>query len=143
MAFVNDADVQKHLPVDRLPWEEVPDDKERIEEGVQRVIRGYLAGSVDSAVLATWISPTTTPDMVREIAGRLIAAQVYRLRFGQQSFDDPEYAQVLYNEAMAMLNDIISGAVEIPGVAANEFTNEFFEPNNASDPPRFTMADRY
>lgn len=145
MAFVNDADVQIHLPVDKLQVEEVPDDLARAKEDAERIIRGYLAGVVDSAVLALWIDPDSTPEIIRAIAGRLTAARLYRLRFSEQSLDDPEYAQNLYNEAMALLQGIISGQIDVPGVdEGTDFDDTWFEPNDAStDQPKFTMSGRY
>ena len=143
MPIIDDADVQRHLPVDKLKVEGIPDDRSDIYEDAARIVRGYLYGVVDSAVVATWLTPVTTPEMIRAIASRLAAARIYRNRFGEQSFKDPEYAKTLYDEAMGLLNDIVSGVVLIDGIAETQFDNTYFEPNDASDPPRFTMADRY
>jgi len=144
VAFVDDADVQIHLPVDKIRVEEVPDDLARAKEDSERIIRGYLAGIIDAAVLALWADPETTPAQIRAIAGRLTAALLYRLRFSEQSLDDPEYAQTKYNEAMKMLQDIIAGNLIIDGITdTTQFDNTYFEPNDNSDDPKFTMAGRY
>lgn len=143
MPMIDDADVQRHLPVDKLKVEGIPDDRSDIYMDAERVVRGYLYGVVDSAVVALWITPAATPEIIRSIAGRLAAARIYRNRFGEQSMTDPGYAQTLYKEAMDMLNSIISGDVLIDGVAQIQFDNTYFQPNDASDPPKFTMADRY
>lgn len=143
MPLVDDADVQIHLPVDTLKIEQIPDDKAEAFEDAERIIRGYLAGVVDSAIMDTWDEPDDTPETIRAIAGRLAAAKIYRLRFGQSSMTDPEYAQQLYNEAMQMLNDIISGAIELPDVdIPGDFDNTWFFPND-TDIPVFTKAARY
>lgn len=144
MAFIDDADVQVHLPVDKLQVERVPDDLAKCKLDTERIIRGYLAGVIDSAVLATWTTPEDTPEVIRAIAGRLCAALLYRTRYSENSLDDPQFAQVKYNEAMALLTDIIEGDIVIPGVElGSNFSNEWFEPNANSDPPKFTMADQY
>lgn len=144
MPIVDDADVQIHLPVDTLTVEAIPDDREKAYEDAERIIRGYLAGVVDSAVMATWTTPATTPEIVRAIGGRLAAAAIYRLRYGQGALNDPEYAQVKYNEAMKMLEDIIAGDLlieEVPDTTI--FDDSYFWPNDSTDPPKFTMAGRY
>lgn len=147
MALCNDADVQIHLPVDKLNVEEVPDDKERAYEDAERIVRGYLAGVVDAAELATWDigTPNTVPDIIRAIAGRLAAAEIYRVRYSEASLEDPMRGQVLYQQAMDMLNNIISGAIVLPGVdPGTQFDNTYFFPNDGeTDTPKFTMADRY
>lgn len=144
MPLVDDADVQIHLPVDKLKVENVPDDLAKAKEDAERIIRGTLAGVVDSAVLALWLLPSSTPDLIRAIAGRLTAALIYRTRYSENSLDDPQFAQNKYNEAMGMMQRIVEGNLLIPGVVdVTLFGNTYFEPNNASDPPVFTMAARY
>jgi hypothetical protein len=143
MPLVDDGDVQVHLPKDKLVVEEIPDDRDRVYLDAERIVRGYLAGVVVSSELALWVTPGSTAQMIRAITGRFAAAEIYRLRFGEQSFDDPEYAQVKYNEAMMLLNNIINGTLLIDGVAESQFDNTYFWPNDTTDPPKFLMADRY
>ena len=40
MAFVTDADVQEHLPIDKLQVERIPDDKALIYIGAERDVKG-------------------------------------------------------------------------------------------------------
>src|SRR5580765_7875989 len=111
MPLIDDADVQIHLPVDKLKVENVPDDLSDAKRDAERIVRGYLTGSVDPLVLASWTTPATTPETIRAIAGRLCAALLYRIRFSEATTDYAEYARVLYDEAIMMLNQIISGAL--------------------------------
>jgi phage gp36-like protein len=142
--LVSDADVQVHLPYDKLKIESIPDDLAKAKLDAERIVRGALSDVVDVAVMATWLTPETTPETIRAIAGRFCAAKIYRVRYSENSLTDPQYAQNLYNEAMAMLTEIIEGDVSLPGVVLDtNFDNTWFEPNNLSDPPKFTMADRY
>lgn len=145
MPFVDDGDVQSHLPADTLKVEGIPDDRARIYEDQARLVRGYLAGVVDSSVLALWTTPDDTPDLIRLITGLFSAAEIYRLRFGQGSMTDPQYAKTKYDQAMALLMDIVSGEVDIPGVEeGTAFDNTWFEPTDAStDPPKFIMGGRF
>lgn len=146
MAFVDDADVQVHLPIDKLKIEEIPDDLLKCKEDSERIIRGYLAGVFEAATLASWVDPDNTPSVIRAIAGRFTAALIYRTRYSEDSLDDPEFAQNKYNEAMDMLMKVISGEIvleEVDDDTANPFDNTWFEPTNDSDPPKFAMSDRY
>ena len=145
MALVDDADVQIHLPIDKLKVEEIPDDRLDAYEDAERIIRGYLAGVFEAATLAAWTDPESTPSQIRAIAGRLAAAKIYRVRFSENSLTDPEYAQVLYNEAMSMLQMVIDGDLILDDVedVGLVFDNTYFEPNNDSLDPIFTMESRF
>jgi phage gp36-like protein len=144
MPLIDDADVQVHLPVDKLKVENVPDDLAKCKLDAERIVRGYLAGVVDSAVLATWATPDTTPETIRAIAGRFCAALIYRTRYSENRLGDPEFAQNKYNEAMSMLMDVIAGNLPIDAVIiGTNFDNAWFWPNDTTDPPKFTMADQY
>lgn len=151
MPFVNDADVQIHLPVDTLKVEEVPDDRERAYEDAERIIRGYLAGVFEPATLTAWATPATTPDQIRAIAGRFTAAGIYRLRFGQSNMDDPAYAKVKYDEAMGMLMGVVNGDITLidPGTdlpitdVGLSMDTTYFRPTDESTAPFFTMDGRF
>jgi hypothetical protein len=146
MPLVDDADVQIHLPVDKLKVEAIPDDKAKAFEDAERIIRGYLAGVFETATLAAWSTPANTPPEIRAVGGRLAAALIYRTRFSENALTDPQFAQVKYNEGMKMLEDIIAGRIVLTGVidVAIEFDNTYFEPTDAStDPPKFTMSGRF
>jgi hypothetical protein len=146
MPLVNDDDINVHLPTDKISAEE-GELLEGIKEDIERIIRGYLAGHVDPLEMAAWLTPETTPDIIRAIGGRLGAAFIYRKRYSEDSLDDPQYAQFKYNEAMAMLTGIIAGDIavdpDIPPVGV-EFTSDLFYPNDPNtDPPKFTMSSQF
>lgn len=143
MPFIDDAEVQRFLPIDKLKVEELPDDRSDQYDDADRIVRGYLLGVVDSAVVATWTTPITTPEVIRAISGRFAAALIYRTRFSEASLDDPEFAQNKYKEAMDLLMRVIAGEIVIPGIETTTFDSSYFEPNNSSADPKFTMADRY
>lgn len=145
MAIIDDSDIQIHLPVDKLNIDGIADDLDNVKRDVERIVRGYLAGVISATTLATWTTPASTPGIIRGIGGRLGAALIYRLRLGGQSLKDPEYSQNKYNEAMAMLNDIRSGALIIQEVTetVTQFNNTYFFPNGTTDDPRFAMGARF
>lgn len=97
-----------------------------IQISISRIIRGYLARIYDTALLAGWSTPDTTPDIIREIAGMLIASQLYIDKISGQEFTvyDQHYAQILYNRAMQMLQMIVDGSL----VVTDPITGEPIEP---------------
>jgi hypothetical protein len=142
MAIVDDADIQIHLPYDKLKVEAIPDDLVNVKKDVERIIRGYLAGVFNTDTLAAWTTPAATPAMIRAIGGRFGAALIYRLRYSEDSLDDPEYAQMKYNEAMGMLMKVIDGSIvleEVTTDTASQFDSTYFFPNDTADDPKFTM----
>jgi hypothetical protein len=111
-----------------------------------RLIRGQLANSYLPTVLASWVDPETTPDQIRSIASRLIAAYLYRAVYAEDSLTIPPYAQQLYNEAIQMLADVRSGNVVLLDVNDEPIATNIsamsasdFWPNNTTDGPFFTM----
>lgn len=146
MPIVSDEDIQVQLPADKLRVEAIPDDLEAVKEDAERVIRGTLATAFSSTLLASWITPETTPSQIRAVAGRLCAALIYRVRYSEDDLDDPEFAQVKYNEAMNMLAQILSGDIildDVDEVTGTQFDNTFFWPNDTTDPPIFTVTSRF
>jgi hypothetical protein len=86
-----------------------------IQISVARVIRGYLSRVIPTSTMLGWSSPNKTPEIIREIAAKLIAAQHYYTEISKQSTDiqDTHYAQILYDRAMEMLKQILEGDVAI------------------------------
>lgn len=91
---------------------EVDDDNTGlIQISVSRVVRGFLNGAIDNVTLQTWRSPETTPEIIREAAGKLIAAQHYYNEISKtESIIEPDsYAQKLYDRGMELLNGVLTG----------------------------------
>lgn len=143
MAIVSDDDVQVHLPADKLKIEEIPDDLIKCKLDTERIVRGYLAGVIPAADMALWVDPGDVPEVIRAAAGRLCAALIYRLRYSEQSLDDPQFAQTKYNEAMAMLQGIIDGNIIVDGVVTVQFDDTYFWPNDSTGEPKFAMDGRF
>ena len=145
MAIVDDNDINKFLPQDKLQAETAPL-LEEIKEDADRIVKGNLAGYVDALEMAAWTTPDDTPVIIRAIGGRLCAAQIYRRAYSEDSLDDPTYAQTLYDQAMELLMRIISGDLSIddtivPGI---ELTTDLFYPNDPNtDAPKFTMSSEF
>lgn len=92
-----------------------------LQVSVARVVRGYLSRVVENAVLQSWDSPEDTPEIVREAAGKMIAAMFYfnNTAATTTELSDSSFAQRRYNEAIALLDSIIAGEIPITGVVTD------------------------
>lgn len=139
------SDINTWLPDDKLEANDANSNKLQIE--AWRLIRGQLASSFLPTTLASWTTPETTPDQVRSVAGKLIAAYLYRQVYAEETTDIPKYAQQLYNEAVAELIQMRTGAIIVLDVDDNpieinqqSMSSADFFPNNSTDGPYFTMS---
>lgn len=140
-------DINTHLPEDKLQADDDVTDKLQIDAA--RLIRAMLAGFVPTATLALWVEPADTPELIRGIAGKLIASKYYSIRYAEDS-DVSDYAQNLYLEAIAEINQIREGTLIILGDDGIEITitgtsleEDDFWPNDSTDPPKFTMGQTF
>jgi hypothetical protein len=109
--FASKLDIQAWLQSDKITVDDANSNKPNIE--AERLIKGQLSGLFAPVTLSSWADPTTTPETIRSIAGRLTAAFMYRTIYSEESDTIPEYAQSLYNEAIGMLQDIKSGSLVV------------------------------
>ena|SRR5215471_8269564 len=144
-------DVNAHLDGEVI--EATPDNTDLVQVSVARLIRGYLGRMVDSVTLASWSTPDATPDIIREIASMLIAANVYFHESARTSLtiEDNNFAQRLYDQAIALLQGIIDGQITIDGgggatngeiVSPEILSIEDFFPIDATD-RAFTMGQQF
>jgi len=150
--FASLDDVNMHLPTDKLEIKQPDLDLFGID--AVRIIRGTLANVYSAVTLAGWADPDITdptavgyvPELIKAVAGRLIGAFYYRERYSEDSLDDPQYAQVKYNEAMAILAQIVEGdlvlwdVTETPTSTENLTADDFFP--NDTDEPMFSVDDK-
>lgn len=137
-------DINTHLPEDKLQASDEKTDKLQIDAA--RMIRAMLAGFVPTATLVAWVEPADTPEIIRGIAGKLIASKYYSIRYAEDS-DASVYAQSLYIEAISDINKIREGTLlildddgeEITITGVNLEVDDFW-PNDSSEPPKFTMG---
>lgn len=89
-----------------------------LQVSVARVVRGYLRYVIDQPVLLSWDTPASTPDLVREIAAKFIASQLFFNETAKSSLDigPDSFAQKRYDEAMALLNGIVAGNIILDDV---------------------------
>lgn len=135
-------DINTFIPNDKLRATEGNDEVARFQTDVTRTVKGLLSTVFTPAILGAWIDPDSTPEYIRGVAGRFVAAYWYASKTSESIPDwDKTYPQRIYDEAMALLNKVISGDVDLGLVdeAGAQFSNEWFRPNANSTPPKFTM----
>lgn len=136
-------DINMHLPPGKAEIEDAEDDLLQVD--AFRFIRSKLIGKFATTILALWIDPNSTPEIIRAIAGRLIASKWYAEIYAEDSDEDAKFAKTLYDEAIAMLMDILSGASIVIDPTTGEpyptdtgqLTDASFYPND--DNPKFRM----
>lgn len=143
--YTTTDDVNVHLPTDKISVSEA--DLPQWDREAGRIIRGYTASTFTPTVIASWADPATTPEVIRGIAGRLIASAYYAERFSEDDTDYPDYAQHVYNEAISMLRDINDGKLLVLSVDGTQTLSEQhslsdldFWPNDDTD-RKFSMGD--
>jgi hypothetical protein len=135
------GDINAHLPIGKAQIEDADDDLLQVE--AFRFIRARLGGSFAPATMALWTEPDDTPEIIRTIAGLIIAAKWYANLYAEDSLDDSQFAQDLYNQALALIQSIIDGTVTVIGpdgepIDGSSFGATSFWPND--DAPVFTMG---
>lgn len=136
-------DINTHLPDDRLKATEGNEEVNRFQIDVDRTIKGYLSTVYSTTIIAVWDEPVNTPEFIRGIAGRLIAAYWYAAKVSESLPDwDGTYPKRLYDEAMKMLTDLRLGNVDLglEEEAGTQFSNAWFSPNSDSREPSFRMS---
>ena len=141
-------DTNAHLPVEQGKAQIMDGQDDLLQIDAYRLIRGRLSGTFDLSVINTWVSPATTPEQIRQIAGKIIAAKWYALLVAEDEPDGSTFAQNLYNEAIAALNDIRNGTLTVIGVDGEELENSAliessFWPNDTSPGPSFTIEENW
>lgn len=112
MPLVTLNDVNTHLPTEDGRFELDESGLTLLDIDATRTIKGYLLGKYSAAELAAWDTPANTPELIRSIAGRLVASKAYATRLGEEG-EDSKFAQNLYNEAMKFLDGLRSGGMSL------------------------------
>jgi hypothetical protein len=120
------------------------------EVEAQRLIKSLLSGTFTSAQLQSWADPDSTPPLIRNVVGELIAAYIYRDAYSEDDPDVTKYAQQLYDEALAKIAEIRAGTLvvldenDVPLTeTALEMSADDFWPNDSTEGPYFTMGQQF
>lgn len=141
-------DIKRWLPDDKLPATDGSTATFQVE--AYRIVKSQLAGVFTPVTLSSWADPATTPGIIRSIAGRLIAAYMYREAYSEDVTDVPEYAQLLYDEAIDLMVQIRAGTLTVVDensepIASNllDMSSEDFYPNDDAPGPYFSMSQEF
>lgn len=117
--LANASDAQTWLDNAKVTISDGDDSLE--QNAAEALVRGYLSNKIDSTTLAAWniSTPTSIPTVIRLIAGKLVAAFRIRRLVSESKISQGQlsYGQLLYNEAMALLNDVICGKLNLYDVS--------------------------
>lgn len=133
-------DINTHLPADKARM--LASDDDLLQVDVARYIKALLSGTFSKAVLASWADPATTPELIRAVAGRLIAAKYYATLYSEDDTDVPEYSQNLYDEATNTITAIRSGTITVLDASLDPVVTEDSDgimTNLGDTTPKFTM----
>lgn len=148
--LASNDDVQTFLGNDKFTVDDGNSGKEQVE--AYRLITSQLSDVFTTTIIAAWVTPVTTPGIIRSIAGRIVAAYLYRNAFINEAVEvsDAEYGQLLYNEAIKMLAAIRSGMLVVVDAGNNpiavsglDMTMDDFYPNANTPGPVFTMGQTF
>lgn len=147
MSLCSLDDINVHLPADKISVLDADDDALQLD--AERIVKGELSGTFTAATLAAWSTPATTPEIIRAVAGRFIAALVYSRAFSAEVDGIPEYAQSLYDQAMLTLTRVISGDIVLldnvseATTVGDRLSLDNFSPNGDTPGPFFTMTKAF
>ena len=101
---------------------------------------GRISSTYDTT---TWITPETTPKLVRVAIAKAYAAWAYRRAYSEDEGIDNEYATNLLSNSEMLIQGIIDGIIELPDPAVNT-TGEgspLFYPTDLSSEMEATIDD--
>lgn len=90
---------------------------------------------------STWVDPATTPDIIRVIITKLYAGWIYDRAYSENQAESNPYAAMLKENAGMLIQGLIDGTIEIPGVPATSNPDPSFYPNDASSALEPTTDD--
>lgn len=125
------SDINAHLPPN-VQISNAVDDSLQVD--ALRLIRGQLVSIFTPAVLNSWTTPDATPELIRSVAGRLIASKYYGTTLAGQVPDEmAAYAVSLYNEAISILTDIKGGVEIVVGTDGNPLPTDTIGSDSSAD----------
>lgn len=105
--------------------------------GYEEEILDRLGAQIDSATIATWVGPDTTPKLVRTIIARKYFAWFYFRQYSEDiGTNENTYAEKLDASAEMLLLGILDGSIPIPGATVDLSSPTFYptDVSTATDP---------
>lgn len=110
-----------------------------------------LLGQIETEVIArlnsiytttAWISPTTTPSVVKVIIAKMYVAWFYDRQYSENQDEGNDYAAMLRANAEMLMSGLIDGTIGIPGeTPTGAGSGASFYPNDASSALSPTFDD--
>jgi hypothetical protein len=117
VTYIDIPDVRAWLEPTKFPDIQLdPDFLPQIEEEVIARIRS----TYDTT---TWVTPTTTPRLVRTAIAKLYAAWTYNKVYSEDNDETNNYATRLMANAEKLISGIVDGTIELPTPATPVSTN--------------------
>lgn len=111
-----------------------------LQTSIARIIRANLSQVVGTSTLYSWSTPGLTPEVIREIAAKLIAGRLYIQKVSRsgQLIPNEHYGQILYQEGLDMLKRVMTGEIAIIDIptdttASDSITDLDYFPRDATD----------
>lgn len=140
MALIVTDDVQAWFTDDRLLLNTTDDLLEEVNISAE-----VLAMVSTRYVITTWVSPATTPLLIKSVISARVAAVRYAKHYADQ-LEESSYSDWLNMWAMDILKGIVGGSIPLTDVSASELlvaqdaASVSFLPDDATTPSaRFTM----
>lgn len=111
MAVITASDIQQWLESSKFPINEV--DAE-LEASARELVFSTVSQVYD---IATWADTATTPQLIRDAIGMIVASWIYDRSFSEDFPDGTGWATKLYDRAMALVNGIVTGDIDIGEVS--------------------------
>jgi hypothetical protein len=104
------------------------------EGQISSEVLGRLAQTFTQPVVATWVDTTTTPAVVQQIIAMFYAGWFYDRAFSEVVTDESQtsYGATLRAWAQKLLDDVITGSVELADVPTEPNSGPAFYPTDAS-----------
>lgn len=90
----------------------------------------------------SWVSPTTTPAVVKVIIAKTYTAWFYDRQYSENQDEGNDYAAMLRTNAEMLMSGLIDGTIDIPGeTPTGAGSGASFYPNDASSAELPTSED--
>jgi hypothetical protein len=89
----------------------------------------------------TWIDPASTPALIRVIITKMYAGWIYDRAYSENQDESNPYAGMLKENAGMLIQGLIDGTIELPGIPASSNPDPSFYPNDASSAMEPTSDD--
>jgi hypothetical protein len=107
-----------------------------MEESIAAQVLSRAASSYDTS---GWVSPETTPSLIRKVIGMKYASWFYNRQYSEDDTVN-DYALLLNGQADILLDGIATGTNELPDAAGGGDVSSSMRPSYEPSSPVFTMG---